>query len=72
MKKDRSQCAIFWLLSAEAQAALMQAHYDEAGERLKEPPAPDTSNNWETRVSETSDEIGKIMSEKPRGQRRVD
>ncbi len=50
----------------------MKAHYDAAGTNLAIPPAPDTSSKWNARVTESSEEIDKIMREKPWGQRRVD
>ncbi|KKK66447.1 hypothetical protein LCGC14_2963990 [marine sediment metagenome] len=69
MKADRSKCAIFWLVSAETQAALMQAHYDDDGTDLNIPPSPDTSSHYEATKEEDFD---KIMQEKPKGMRRVD
>ena len=72
MKKDRSQCPIFWLLSAQAQAALMEAHYNDDGTKLNIPLAQGTSSDWDTSVSESLEDIDKIMREAPRHQRRVD
>ena len=75
MKKDRSQCPIFWLLSAQAQAALMEAHYDADGTYLNIPLGLEATNDWDTSVSENIeelDEIAKIMREAPKHQRRVD
>ena len=70
MKTDRSQCAIFWMVSAKAQAALMKAHFDDDHTKLNIPPAQDTSSNWEP--PESPEDIEKIMREAPRHVRRVD
>ena len=72
MKTDRSQCAIFWLLSAATQAALMEAYYADAGTKLNIPLTQETSSDWDTSVSESPEEIEKIMCEAPRHQRKVD
>ena len=70
MKTDRAKCPIFWMVSAKAQAALMKAHYADDHTKLNIPPAPDTSSKWE--VTETSEDIEKIMREAPQHMRRVD
>ena len=56
----------------EAQAKLMQYPFDEFGTNLAIPPAPDTSSKWKPTITETSEDIEKIMQERPRHVRRVD
>ena len=70
MKTDRAQCAIFWLLSGESMKNLIKYQHANFKTKINKPPAQDTSSNWE--VTETSEDIEKIMQEAPRHVRRVD
>ena len=66
---NHATCPIFWLISAEAQAALMAAYYADAGRKFIPPPEPGTAVKYEATKQE---DIEQIMKESPRGMRRVD
>ena len=58
MKDIEVKWPLFWCLSAESQAKLMQLYYDENGERLNIPREP--SEIIDTEI-EDIEEISKIM-----------
>ena len=66
---NQATCPIFWLISAQAQAALMKAYYADAGRKFIPPPEPGTEVKYEATKQE---DIEQIMQERPRGQTRVD
>lgn len=69
MKSDRAKCPIFWLISDDAVVDLIKYQHDHFKSKISEPPEQDTSSKWE--APETSENIEKIMQERPRHVRKV-
>lgn len=61
----------FWCLEPRAQALLMQYYYDNFGERLYiPPPLPNIPvKEWKVTLSESQDEIDRIMRLRPQPKR---
>ena len=64
--KYRPKYPLFWCLSAQSQAALMQYHYDTYGTVL-EPPAPpgNSASAWDSPWHESLEEIDRLMRQPP-------
>ena len=63
---------LFWRISAQAQALLMRYQYNNYGEKLEIPPPPGTSKGvWLTVQVENSEEIDKLMRQRPKSPKKV-
>ena len=64
--KYRPKYPLFWCISAQAQAALMQFNFDTYGKILIPPAPPDTSEGgWSNTWHESLKDIDRLMRQPP-------
>lgn len=69
--KQTEGCPVFWLISVEAQAALMQSQWDQFGTKMNIPPRlPKPQIEFDPEAEEL-EKIDKIMRQPPKHQMRV-
>ena len=65
----RSTWPLFWCLSVQSQAVLMQFQYDQYGQNIDIPPLP-KETHIET-IIEPDEELSRMARQAPRHQKRV-
>ncbi len=60
-----SNLPLFWCLSVESQAALMQYHWDNFGTTLELPSRPEPGFDKDIISTESLDEIDKLIRQAP-------